>query len=177
MGDVIIVAGVSSSGKSSFIQEELIARRGLPETSVKFAWELDHSAAPQSVEGCVVHYNLLRQLDRNPELRSICFAQQPILTQILSSGKPIEAHLIFAPDDEILRRIAVRKHVEPKFRGTNSGYPSDKIRANFLKVDQKRLLIEFGEMFERAGALVAVWISTNGKFIASDLQSLRSGGL
>ena len=162
MQKVIIVAGISSAGKSTFIERVLQPKFNFLKSDVKFAGKLSESFDLGSSDCCVVHYNLLLQFDWERSRQAISLHEEPVFKKLLEECGGADVFLIFAPINELQDRIRSRRYVEPYFLATTGRYPSDEICKRLNRVDQRALLIEFGDAFEEFGSSISVWISEKG---------------
>ncbi|MEM7717850.1 MAG: hypothetical protein AAF222_01485 [Pseudomonadota bacterium] len=147
----VLVAGVSSAGKSTFIANHLMpemtsaGRRhhvyfaGQLMRQYNLRGELVGPAPPFSLARSgvsIVHLNLL--MPREDDLAT--FSQA-----LMAWATDYDVYLCYAPDAVIRARIANRTKVEPRLSGDASPYPAEQFQERFSDVDQRQMLLTFGE--------------------------------
>ena len=150
-----LVMGVSSSGKSSFIESRINNGkwRKLP---TFMAYELNEGAIAVSLpRECIVHYNLFRPYDSNIENQDTDFLADPVLKALMKKNRRINAYFIIAHSSEIKKRILLREALEPNLRENAGVYPREAIFELLCRIDLEAfhnkwflLLKEFNIPFE-----------------------------
>jgi hypothetical protein len=165
---LIVVAGVSSSGKSTFIDEHLLNELAVEgfgrneDVDIKFAGKLFSDFDLGSKTVCIVHYNTLVKFDRYSETETLDLLDEFVFNKLLASQRRITLYLCYTPDTELLRRIEARESIEPIFAPNSFKYPKLKVQANFSKVDQRQLLIQCAEYFKTVTNDMKVVFSMSG---------------
>lgn len=181
---LIVVAGVSSSGKSTFIDTVLIpnlvrSTSGLDaskEIDVKFAGRLRDNFYLGDKNICIVHYNSLLQLDTHPHLENIDLSDEPVFNNLLNSAYESAIYLCYTPDNILLERMMSRTQVEPLLReGEQSKYPTDHVLNGFKKVNQRSLLLDFAEKFQHVTNDIQVVFSDETKCSTLALDDFKYG--
>lgn len=126
-GVIHLVMGVSSAGKSSFIESRMRTGtwRDLP---VIIAPEIAPDTADELLRGeCIVHYNLFRAsendfsaIDRDP-------LTDPVLALLFRHRHRIRGYLLATHRAEIIKRALLREDVEPHFRAGAGRYPQERV--------------------------------------------------
>lgn len=124
-----LVMGVSSAGKSAFIQSQLEAGqwRDLP---LYMAYELDREAPdPRLAADCVIHYSLFRPFHNRADQIDQPLTADPILRALLDQADRLQAYLVVSPRAVVAHRMLNRAHarVEPGLRAQSPLYRSDEI--------------------------------------------------
>jgi hypothetical protein len=164
---LIIVAGVSSAGKSTLIDNFILPKlkadgiNVADDVDIRFAGKLLQNFELGNKPVCIVHYNLLLQFDTNPHLTQIDLSSEPVFCQLLDSAYTSSIYLCYTPDEILRNRIATRTENEPIIAPDDTPYPSTIILNNFEKVDQRSLTLDFGEKFKSLADTVQVVFSTN----------------
>ena len=178
---LIIVAGISSAGKSTFIDSFILPKLkagGIntdEDVDIKFAGALLQNFELGSKPVCIVHYNLLLQFDTNPHLEQINFSNDPVFCELLKQANSSTVYLCYAPDGVLLNRINDRTKIEPTLAPSDIPYPSEIISENFNKVDQRLLLLDFGEQFKCVTENVHVIFSTNKNSTLISWDDFKNG--
>lgn len=181
-----IVAGVSCSGKSTFIESEQRISLGLPrKPQVLFAyqgkralWCVSHDA--------VLHYNILRFLQHmQGNLPPPCsfyeyyhFKADPMFRQIqqqVSRGKIKKCFLIVPFKDDLLSRVNARRFVEENV--TEAEYDSTFWRRQLEATDLSRVYETFALEMESLGLMPIVLASRSlpagPKFVRMSRYNIR----
>ena len=164
---IIIVAGVSSAGKSTLIDNFILPKLKadginiVDDVEIRFAGKLLQNFELGNKSVCIVHYNLLLQFDTNPDLTEIDLSSEPVFCQLLQSPCPSTVYLCYTPDEILRTRISIRTKNEPKIAPDDSSYPSAAILKSFKKIDLRLLTLEFGNRFKGHVDNVQVVFSTN----------------
>lgn len=162
---LIIVAGFSSAGKSTFISSNLLPdlqQEGInteDDVEILFAGKLLDNFDLGNKAVCIIHYNLLLQFDANPQLQDIDLSTELVFCELLKHCSASTVYLCYTPDNVLLERINNRKQIEPAIAPSEHPYPSAQILKNVEKVNQRQLLLECGEGFMQAGADIQVVFS------------------
>jgi len=166
---IYIVGGVSSSGKSTFINEHLIPKLKKEqvdiesEVDIKFAGRLYDSFDLGMKKIVIIHYNSLLKFDRYPDTKKLDLLEEKVFSKLLSLDAPISVHICYTPDQELLERINNRKTIEPDLSPSAGIYPKEKILRNKEKVDQRRLVLDFSSHFKKITNQIEIVFSVNGK--------------
>ena len=167
----IIVAGVSSAGKSTFISEYLLPELKLnglsrvTDISVFFAGQLvldfkllddganqeENSFHLGSKPVSIIHYNSLVYFDQNPSSTSLDVLHEPLLRSLLGLDHNYKVYLCYTPDHILFDRIEKRVKVEPELLTNTLPYSKYETLRNLELVDQRQILLEFGQAFRARG--------------------------
>lgn len=164
---IIIVAGVSSAGKSTLIDNFILPKLKadginiVDDVEIRFAGKLLQNFELGNKPVCIVHYNLLLQFDTNPDLTEIDLSSEPVFCQLLESPCQSTVYLCYTPDAVLRKRITTRTKTEPIIAPDDSSYPSATILKSFEKIDQRLLTLEFGDKFKAHADNVQLVFSTN----------------
>lgn len=183
MQKLVIVTGVSSAGKSTFINEFLLPSLSknsnlqtvADEIDIKFAGQLRRNFDLGGKRVCIIHYNSLLFFDANPELSELILSDEPVFNNLLHCAYESSIYLCYAPDEIILQRIRERELIEPLLREVPGKYPTAKVLAGFKKVDQRVLLLEFAEKFSHVTNDINVVFSSNNQTSILTLEEFKYG--
>jgi len=169
---IYFVAGISSAGKSTYIETQLQAETGAHESSIKFAGALSRSfdLGPEPV--CIVHYNLLLQIYQRPDIAQTVLLEEPVYARMVAMADQVEVVLIYATDQILRDRIAVRTHVEPRYGNRSANYPAQRFLADLKRVNQAALLLEIHQTFTALGRPVRLLEARDGLFLPMRVQDL-----
>lgn len=130
-----LVMGVSSSGKSSYI-ESRIQRGDWSNLPVLMAHEINLES-PQQLLGreTIVHYNLFRPFSNDIEYVNNGFLTDKVLVELLKHPEEIRAYVLVAHRSSLIKRVLLREGVEPKLKETTDTYPRQKIAELLFRLD------------------------------------------
>lgn len=161
----IIVAGVSSAGKSTFIEKFVIPdlqTKGLyfcRDIDLVFARTLFNKFSLGSKTVSIIHYNTIVGLDFYPDLGGIVLSEDPVFARLLAVARDCDLYICYAPDHILRDRIDRREMVEPVFQPTAYKYPKEHVIRNLEKVDQRQLVIDFADQFRGVAREIKVVLS------------------
>jgi 2-polyprenyl-3-methyl-5-hydroxy-6-metoxy-1,4-benzoquinol methylase len=106
-----LVLGVSSVGKSTFIQHSIRNGALAPTAPVIFAHTLvgESAAVPQAA---VIHYNMLNPYHNNADNSGRRIESDPAIMRIIDTAPALRAAVLVAKKSTLMRRILVRNHIE-----------------------------------------------------------------
>jgi len=125
--NIRLVLGVSSVGKSTYIAQNLAHD---PSARVVLAYEITPSNAAQMLDagGCIVHYNMLRPHDNDPDLYDRPLQADSVMAELLARRSRIAATVLVARPSIIAKRILLRGAHEPALRPAHGDpYPAPSI--------------------------------------------------
>ncbi|WP_018233512.1 class I SAM-dependent methyltransferase [Thioalkalivibrio thiocyanodenitrificans] len=134
-GVIHLVMGVSSAGKSSFIESRIRSGvwRDLP---VIIAPEIGPRTADELLrQECIVHYNLFRANENDFSAIDRAPLTDPVLALLLQHRHRIKGYLLATHRSEIIKRALLREGVEPHFRVDTGPYPRERVLALLCQVD------------------------------------------
>ncbi|MEO0916729.1 MAG: hypothetical protein AAFY31_07050, partial [Pseudomonadota bacterium] len=156
--DHVLVAGVSSAGKSTFIARHLIpliAQAGR-QNQVFFAGQLErqhnlngvvigpHPPFALGKEAVsIVHFNLLRPFQSDTQAIDTMWEKDAVFSALTTHSSCFDVYLCYAPDPVIKTRMEARTAIEPDLSKDGRTYPAARLQAQFSRVDQRQLLISF----------------------------------
>ena len=158
-----IVAGISSSGKSTYISTVGTGRRVL---------DNEVGSVDDIPEGCDFHYNTLFYACNNVKHADTDFLEEPVLRSIVRSGVRPPVVYVFCRQDELVRRIRTRETLEDG-AGT---YPSAAIERFVLGVDYSQFHRRWLDLFNSFAGQVRCVQSTRGGFVPITQRSVLNGG-
>ena len=169
---IYFVVGISSAGKSTYIETILQPETGALDSSVKFAGALSRNfdLGPEPV--CIVHYNLLLQMYQNPDIDQIVLMEDLIYSRMVAAADQVEVVLIYAAEQTLRDRIKIRTHVEPKYGNGSMEYPSQRFLTYLERIDQAALLLEIYYTFKDLGRPVRLVHAAEGVFAPMDVDEL-----
>lgn len=178
---LIIVAGVSGSGKSTFIDKVLFpkilssARNNITasEVNLVFASSLRNKFDLGDKPTTVIHYNSLIAYDVEPNLKNLNLNEEPIFKQLLNHARNCSVYLCYTVDDVLMRRIGQRKQVEPLFSKSRKIYPAKKIRSQLVKINQRQLLLEMAGILSKFTSDINIVVSSAGSVSLVSLQQFQ----
>ncbi|MGY6635322.1 MAG: hypothetical protein ACXIU8_16500 [Alkalilacustris sp.] len=146
-----LVAGLSSSGKSTWLAQEPGGAVILP---TEFGDDL--SLLPPLAR---VHYNTLRYADNTASNLARSFTHDPFLRAVLRSTEGFDLVYLAAPPAELIARIRSRRTVE---RGEGL-YPSDQISAAMEQIDHRAFHSAWLDLLVPAARSTRLMLSTDGR--------------
>jgi len=122
-----LVAGISSVGKSSFIESK-IKKGEWNKLPLIMASELERTSSNKLLnQECIVHYNLFRPYNNQIENLRNDFVADSVLVELLKHRQRIRTYLLVAHRAEVIKRCLLRTSVEPRLRGVKRSYPQQQI--------------------------------------------------
>ena len=145
--EIIVIAGPSSSGKSTFLKTNDYINCS-PEHKTVFAYDIE--VCLPNVDTYIVHYNTLRVVDKaypdnangsvseyGASLVTPDFSKDKAWKVLKDQKQRLRVITIVALEKEIWERVRTRKCIE-KERDTNNQYPTDRWIGHFLKIDLEK---------------------------------------
>lgn len=173
--DLHLVCGVSSSGKSYFLDKTLSSEKT---TKVLMAYEVTEDNLTSSA---IVHYNLFRPFGNKVENLNVSFLDDQSLRLILRYAARVRVTLLVLPRSLLAKRILLREEVEPVFRKSQDKYPGIAIYELLCRVDLRSFYDRWKMLFAEYNIPVKVLDSrdSNYKEILSDsgFQGIVNEGL
>lgn len=179
--ELIIVAGVSSAGKSTLIDQFILPALKADginidkDVEISFAGKLSQNFELGDKQVNIVHYNSLLQFDIDPLLEKIDLSSESVFNNLLNGPSPSQVYLCYAPDNILRNRIKSRTAIEPKIAPNENTYPSGRILNNFEKIDQRNLVLEFAEKFKSLTDNIHVAFSTDDGFTLISWDDFKFG--
>lgn len=164
---IALVAGFSSTGKSTFIKHvltpSLYALPNRPDAhsfQVVFGGSASDTSLDFSKNFSIVHYNALVGCDNNVEqLDQLEYSSEPALQSVLGQMKDQYAFLTYTPDPILEARIKARKFVEPEYIQDTTPYPSANVLQVLSQVSQRKLLLEIADQLRSKTDKIFVVVS------------------
>jgi len=119
MGEIIIVAGVSGSGKSTFTEKHLlpdIRSRGLDpnkDVDIKYFEQADDDISLSTKPVCIVHLNTHVESDRYSVEEMRVLREEKLLSLLLNRPETLKLYLCYTPDHILMERVKARTEIEP----------------------------------------------------------------
>lgn len=122
-----VVLGVSSVGKSHFIQRLIATGAVASDAPVIMASDLENGIEPLNGDNCLVHYNALRpfQNDIRNYPGDICNDQ--VARVLFDEGRVGSVDVLVASRATIVKRVLLREGIEPHLRAVDFPYPNELI--------------------------------------------------
>lgn len=158
-----IVAGISSSGKSTYIDSIGRGHRVLG-NQVKGVDDIP--------DGCCFHYNTLTYADNRIERSHADFLEDRVLRSIVASGLRPHVVYVYCRRNELLRRIRARTTVEDGL-GT---YPSEAIERFVLGMNYHDFHRRWLELFNGFARTIHCVQASGGRFEPVTQKSVLAGG-
>lgn len=161
---VYLVMGVSSSGKSTFIERQIAAGVWKP-SDIVMAYELGPGGCKHILEkGCVIHYNLLRPYENCGDDAQNCLFTDKILFEFIQYKQKIKCIFLVSSKFELKRRILQRTDNEKILRNTVNSYPIISMYDMLHKIDLKRLYTDWFFLFSFVGFSYDILDSTSDSY-------------
>lgn len=154
-----LAAGLSSAGKSTFIEHILQPVMGVPDQDVHFAGKLQKAGTAAEVTKGIVHYNLLLSYKHHMGSARERVPQEPVFQTLLSQAAGLHVFLILCERAVLAARIAARDLLEPRYFGAAARYPKAQARARMQGVSQSDTAQIFAQAVLDAGAAVTILLS------------------
>ena len=137
--EIIIVAGLSGSGKSTFTEKHLlpgIRSRGLDpnkDVDIKYFERADDDISLSTKPVCIVHFNTHVDSDRYSVEEMRVLREEKLISLLLNRPEKLKLYLCYTPDHILMERIKARTENE-----------SNGILGN---IDQRQSLLHLVEKF------------------------------
>ncbi|MEM6386692.1 MAG: hypothetical protein AAF718_10690 [Pseudomonadota bacterium] len=186
----IIVAGVSSAGKSTFISNTLVPRlvaEGTKpeEIDMLFAGKLARtlSEAPEDARAAIfkprrtsiLHYNLLLPIVSSGGKEGFDVGTEPVAQALRAEARTYRLYLCYAPDAVIRARMQTREDAEPQLNPGQMPYPSDRFTGYFAKIDQRQALLSLERALRPQTTSVSVIYSNANETTELSLDAFIHG--
>ena len=130
-----LVLGVSSSGKSSYIEYKR-GRGEWKDIPILMAYEIEAGSSNNILkQECIVHYNLFRPYDNDAKNIENNLLEDKVLLDLLKYRDRIKAYLLVAHPAVMSKRILLRTGIEESLRKTTGHYPQQKIFELLCRLD------------------------------------------
>ena len=144
---IIVVLGVSSVGKSTYIESGLRSGKW-DELPVIMAHEIEGDSSTKLLaRPCIVHYNLFRPYNNSTENLKNDISSDTALMRILEYSDRIESHFLVAPKSTVAKRCLLREFIEPDLREASSVYPTQQIFELLCRTDLVNLYSQYFSLF------------------------------
>jgi len=150
--DFTLVAGLSSSGKSTWLEAQAEGPMVIP-----FEFGNDLSNLPK---GALVHYNTLRYADNEVAHLDRDFESDPFLTAVLERSGHFDVVYVAAPPAELRRRIRRRRTLE---RGTGV-YPRKSVAGAQAALDHRAFHAAWLDLLDRHARRMRIVLSETSGF-------------
>ena len=153
--EIVIVAGLSSSGKSTFIEKHLlpgIRSRGLDpnkDVDIKYSEQMDDGICVSTKPVCIVHFNTHVESDCYSVEEMGDLREEKLFGLLLNRPETAKLYLCYTPDHILMERIKARTEDE-----------SNGILGN---VDQRQSLLHLVEKFVPVVSDIQIVFSGKGK--------------
>lgn len=150
---MLLICGISSSGKSTYLAKN------------KMNWiaasKIDKNL--QNINDAdAIHYNLLRYCDYSQDHLKNDFSADPILQGLLKKKIIREIHFIYTSQEELLKRILLREHIEND--GQNNRYPALKIFNTVISLEYINFIRKWAECLSDLSPNIKYFLSANNQF-------------
>ena len=118
-GEIIIVAGASGSGKSTFTEKHLlpdIRSRGLDpnkDVEIKYFEQTDDDISLSTKPVCIVHLNTHVESDRYSVEEMRVLREEKLCSLLLNRPEKLKLYLCYTPDHILMERVKARTGIEP----------------------------------------------------------------
>ena len=166
-GEIIIVAGVSGSGKSTFTEKHLlpgIRSRGLDpnkDVDIKYFEQADDDIVLSTKPVCIVHFNTHVDSDRYSVEEMRVLREEKLISLLLNRPEKLKLYLCYTPDHILMERIKARTENE-----------SNGILGN---IDQRQSLLHLVEKFVPVVSDIQIVFSEKGKTGLLTTDEFRHG--
>lgn len=164
--NINLVIGPSSAGKSTYINSVLNKEK----TAVVLANEIKNKSDLN--KDCIIHYNAFRPFKNALKNVRNKLSSDPVLKLILKEGDQLNVQFLVLSKSTLLKRIILRRDVEPKLRESKEGkYPAGKILKLVLGFDYSNFYERWFSLFEKHQIPVNFVDASSMKF--SDLSGIE----
>ena len=154
-GEIIIVAGASGSGKSTFTEKHLlpdIRSRGLDpnkDVEIKYFEQADDDISLSTKPVCIVHLNTHVESDRYSVEEMRVLREEKLCSLLLNRPEKLKLYLCYTPDHILMERVKARTGIEP-----------NGILGN---INQRQSLLHLVEKFDPVVSDIQIVFSGKGK--------------
>ena len=165
--EIIIVAGLSGSGKSTFTEKHLlpgIRSRGLDlnkDVDIKYFEQADDDISLSTKPVCIVHFNTHVDSDHYPVEEMRVSREDKLISLLLNRPETLKLYLCYTPDHILMERIKARTENE-----------SNGILGN---IDQRQSLLHLVEKFVPVVSDIKIVFSEKGKTGLLTTDEFRHG--
>ena len=165
--EIIIVAGLSGSGKSTFTEKHLlpgIRSRGLDlnkDVAIKYFEQADDDISLSTKPVCIVHFNTHVDSDHYPVEEMGVSREDKLISLLLNRPETLKLYLCYTPDHILMERIKARTENE-----------SNGILGN---IDQRQSLLHLVEKFVPVVSDIQIVFSEKGKTGLLTTDEFRHG--
>ena len=152
--EIIIVAGLSGSGKSTFTEKHLlpgIRSRGLDpnkDVEIKYFEQTDDDIRLSTKPVCIVHFNTHVVSDRYSAEEMCVLREEKLISSLRNRPEKLKLYLCYTPDHILMERIKARTENE-----------SNEILCN---IDQRQSLLRLVEKFVPIVSDIQIVFSAKG---------------
>lgn len=150
--EIIIVAGLSGSGKTTFTEKHLlpgIRSKGLDpskDVDLNYFEHIDDDISLSTKPVCIVHFNTHVDYDRHSVEEMGALREKKLISLLLNRPETLKLYLCYTPDHILMERVKAQTEIEPN--------------GIFRNINQRRSLLHLVEKFNP---------------IVSDIQIVFSG--
>ena len=165
--EIIIVAGLSGSGKSTFTEKHLlpgIRSRGLDpnkDADIKYFEQADDDISLSTKPVCIVHFNTHVDSDHYPVEEMGVSREDKLISLLLNRPETLKLYLCYTPDHILMERIKARTESE------STGIPDN--------IDQRQSLLHLVEKFDPVVSDIQIVFSGKGKAGLMTTDDFRYG--
>lgn len=137
-----LVIGVSNAGKSSFISKYLKSSLNVSVQSILWANKIKQQVQIKNQKKYIVHYNLLRELNRFPKTNGKIPPIRGInLEDLLTLEEELNISILITSKENLLNRLINRAYVEPLLKEKKAKYLFYKNYKQISQISIKKLYI------------------------------------
>ncbi|WKK67345.1 class I SAM-dependent methyltransferase [Lutimonas zeaxanthinifaciens] len=170
MKNNILVVGPSSAGKSTYIKK-LLNDNELNDYKVFMAHEFPNNNVP--IENCIFHYNTFNAFKNFNDNWQNALKEDEFLNEVFEKSKSLEIHLLLVDRLVLLKRILLRKQVEPIFRNKKSKYPGNKFINILFSIDYVKFYRETIMFFESKNIELIILDSNQENFDKIEVEEKK----
>ena len=165
--EIIIVAGLSGAGKTTFTEKHLlpgIRSRGLDpnkDVDIKYFEQADDDISLSTKPVCIVHFNTHVDSDRYSVEEMRVSREEKLISLLLNRPEKLKLYLCYTPDHILIERINARAEIE-----------SNGILGN---IDQRQSLLHLVEKFDPVVSDIQIVFSGKGKAGLMTTDDFRYG--
>ncbi|WND04070.1 hypothetical protein QGN29_06745 [Temperatibacter marinus] len=178
-----IIAGVSCSGKSTFIDQVLVPKIlsakstsfTADDIAMTFAYRLAKTFNITKRPVTIVHYNSLHAFKNRPEMSVEELRSDPLLKNLLNQPYKTTLYLCYVPEGKLYERVNNREFLEPQFYANNTRYNKELAKEKLQNVNQRKVLLDLADLFSSITSDIHIVLSNENKIDLLSLNDFRYG--
>jgi len=160
-----LVIGISSSGKSSYINSQ-ISSGAWPDVPILMAHEVTRQVMDEyQGKDCIIHYNLFRTYGNSLENIKNDILSDPLLQELLRQKQMLRVSFLITPRSVLIKRILLRTHTEQGLRTIADQYPMQQVAELLFVINLEALYKRWFSVFQEQGVPLELIHASDGRFL------------